>query len=43
MNRAISVRKMRATNHSLKIHPIKIEKKKGIKVYPFEETFEEFK
>lgn len=43
MNRAISVRKMRATNHSLKVHPVKIEKKKGMVIYPFEESFEEFK
>ena len=43
MNRAISVRKMRATNHSLKVHPVKIEQKKGIVIYPFEESFEEYK
>ena len=41
-NRAISVRKMRATNHSLKIHPLKIKRPGGIIVYPFEETFNEF-
>jgi len=43
MNRAIGIRKMRATNHSLKIHPVKIEPKKGMVVYPFEETFEDYK
>jgi len=43
MSRAISVRKMRATNHSMKIHPMKIEKKKGIVIYPFEESFEDYK
>jgi KaiC/GvpD/RAD55 family RecA-like ATPase len=43
MNRAISVRKLRATNHSLKVHPVKIEKNKGMVIYPYEESFEEFK
>jgi KaiC/GvpD/RAD55 family RecA-like ATPase len=42
LNRAISVRKMRATNHSLKIHPLKIKRPGGVIVYPFEETFNEF-
>lgn len=42
LNRAISVRKMRATNHSLKIYPLKIRRPGGIVVYPHEETFNEF-
>jgi KaiC/GvpD/RAD55 family RecA-like ATPase len=41
-NRAVSVRKMRATNHSLRIHPLKIMRPGGIIVYPNEETFNEF-
>jgi len=43
MSRAISIRKLRATNHSLRIHPVQINKESGLKVYPFEETFEDFK
>ncbi len=43
MSRAISIRKLRATNHSLKVHPVKIERGKGMVVYPFEESFEEYK
>ena len=42
MSRAINIRKMRATNHSLRVHPMQIQKPHGIIVYPFEETFEEF-
>ncbi len=42
LNRAISVRKMRATNHSLKIRPVQIKKREGFVVYPFEESFETF-
>ncbi|MEK6959083.1 MAG: ATPase domain-containing protein [archaeon] len=42
LKRAISIRKMRATNHSLKIHPVQIKKPTGIIIYPFEETFEQF-
>jgi len=40
--RAIAIRKMRATEHSLKIHPIKIKSIEGIVVYPEEEIFTEF-
>jgi KaiC/GvpD/RAD55 family RecA-like ATPase len=36
--RAINVRKMRATNHSTKIHPVKITSE-GITVYPKQELF----
>jgi KaiC/GvpD/RAD55 family RecA-like ATPase len=43
MSRAIGVRKMRATNHSLRIHPVQIKKPKGMIIYPFEQSFEEFK
>jgi len=42
LNRAISVRKMRATDHSLKIHPVKIKRPGGMVIYPYEETFNEF-
>jgi len=43
MSRAIGVRKMRATNHSLRIHPVQIKKPQGMIIYPFEQSFEEFK
>lgn len=42
LKRAISIRKMRATNHSLKIHPVQIKKPTGMIIYPFEETFEQY-
>ncbi|MEI7961391.1 MAG: ATPase domain-containing protein [archaeon] len=42
LNRAISVRKMRATDHSLKIHPVKIKRPGGMIIYPHEESFNEF-
>jgi len=42
LNRAISIRKMRATNHSLKIRPVHIKKDEGFVVYPQEESFEQF-
>src|SRR3989338_8620980 len=32
--RAISIRKMRGSEHSLKIHPLKIKSEEGIVVYP---------
>ncbi|MCX6802782.1 MAG: hypothetical protein NT067_06760 [Candidatus Diapherotrites archaeon] len=38
----MSVIKMRATNHSLKVHPFQIEAGKGIVVYPTEELFTKF-
>ena len=41
-DRAISVRKMRATNHSLKVHPVRIKRPGGVIVYPNEESFSEF-
>lgn len=41
-SRGIAIRKMRSTNHSLKIHPIQIHKNNGITVYATEETFAEF-
>lgn len=37
--RAISIRKMRSTNHSQKIHPVEIRRPGGIIVYPDEEVF----
>ncbi|MFC2143472.1 ATPase domain-containing protein, partial [Candidatus Aenigmatarchaeota archaeon] len=37
--RAITIRKMRSTKHSLKIHPIEIHRPGGIIVYPYEEVF----
>lgn len=37
--RAITVRKMRSTKHSPKIHPLEIKKPGGIMVYPTEEVF----
>ncbi len=40
-NRAIAIRKLRATNHSLRIHPMRIAKPDGIIVYPGEEVFSE--
>jgi KaiC/GvpD/RAD55 family RecA-like ATPase len=40
--RAIAIRKMRSTSHSLKIHPIQIKRPGGIIVYPSEEVFTEF-
>lgn len=40
-SRGILVRKMRGTNHSLKIHPIQIKRPGGIIVYPNEELFAE--
>lgn len=41
-HRGISVIKMRATNHSLKVHPFQIEAGRGIVVYPTEESFTKF-
>ena len=41
--RAISIRKMRGTKHSLRMHPIDISVPNGITVYPFEEVFDELK
>jgi KaiC/GvpD/RAD55 family RecA-like ATPase len=41
-SRAIAIRKMRSTNHSLKIHPMQITRPGGIVVYPGEEVFTEF-
>lgn len=41
-HRGISVIKMRATNHSLKVHPFQIEAGRGIVVYPTEEVFTKF-
>ena len=40
--RAVAIRKMRATNHSMKIHPMQIRKPGGIVVFPSEEVFTEF-
>ncbi|MBS3060355.1 MAG: AAA family ATPase [DPANN group archaeon] len=39
--RGISVRKMRSTDHSQRIHPLKIKKSKGVQVFPGEELFGE--
>ncbi len=39
--RAVTVRKLRSTNHSNKIHPIEIRKPGGLVVYPSEEVFAE--
>lgn len=41
-NRALAIRKMRATEHSLRIHPLKISRKHGLVVYPEEEIFTKF-
>jgi KaiC/GvpD/RAD55 family RecA-like ATPase len=41
-HRAVVVRKMQATNHSLKVHPIKLVAPGGIKVYPDLRVFEKF-
>ena len=40
-SRAMVIRKMRATNHSLKIHPVQIKRPGGLIVYPDEEVFTE--
>lgn len=40
-SRAMVIRKMRATNHSLKIHPVQIKRPGGVIVYPEEEVFTE--
>ena len=37
--RAMTIRKMRTTRHSTKIHPIEIRRHEGIVVYPTEEVF----
>ncbi len=42
-SRAISIRKMRGTEHSLRIHPFEIKSPKGVVVYPFEEVFDDLK
>jgi circadian clock protein KaiC len=39
--RAITVRKLRSTKHSIKIHPIEIKRPGGVIVYPKEEIFTE--
>jgi len=41
-SRAIAIRKMRSTNHSLKIHPMQISTPGGVIIYPGEEVFTEF-
>ena len=41
-SRAIAIRKMRSTEHSLKVHPVRIKRPGGIVVYPEEEVFTEF-
>ena len=41
-HRAVAVRKMQATDHSLKVHPIKLVAPGGIKVYPDLRVFEKF-
>lgn len=40
--RAITIRKMRSTNHSLKLCPFQIHRPGGIVVFPDQEIFEEF-
>ena len=40
-SRAMVIRKMRATNHSLKIHPVQIKRPGGFIVYPEDEVFTE--
>ncbi len=37
--RSIAVRKLRSTNHSIKIHPIEIRRPGGVIVYPDDEIF----
>ncbi|MBI2076065.1 MAG: ATPase [Candidatus Aenigmarchaeota archaeon] len=39
--RAVTIRKLRSTRHSTKIHPIEIKRPGGIVVYPSEEVFSE--
>lgn len=39
--RAMTIRKMRSTNHSQKVHPMEIHKPGGVLIYPFEEVFTE--
>jgi KaiC/GvpD/RAD55 family RecA-like ATPase len=39
--RAFTIRKMRSTNHSQKVHPMEIRRPGGVVVYPFEEIFTE--
>lgn len=41
-SRAVAIRKMRTTEHSMKIHPIQIKRAGGIIVFPSEEVFTEF-
>lgn len=40
-SRAALIRKMRATNHSLKVHPLQIKRPGGVVIYPEEEVFTE--
>ena len=42
-SRAVSIRKMRGTEHSLRIHPMQIMPPSGVVIYPFEEVFDEIK
>lgn len=39
--RAITIRKLRSTNHSQKVHPLEIRRPGGVMIYPFEEVFTE--
>ncbi len=39
--RAMTIRKMRSTNHSQKVHPVEIKRPGGVMIYPFEEVFTE--
>ena len=39
--RAMTIRKMRSTNHSQKVHPMEIRRPGGVLIYPFEEVFGE--
>jgi len=42
LHRAVSIVKMRSTNHSLRLHPFQIESGKGLVVYPNEKVFTKF-
>jgi len=40
--RALAIRKMRSTNHSMRVHPMQIKRPGGITVFASEEVFNEF-
>lgn len=40
--RALAIRKMRSTNHSMRVHPLQIKRPGGVTVFASEEVFTEF-